>query len=68
MPFAKVSTAAWRLAMTAADSPGPGQQIESNTLLRGSLQLSKTTKKTNHVPYNLMLEMSSFIHTFLASL
>ena len=32
VPFAVVSPAAQRLAMATADSPGPNQQIEGNTL------------------------------------
>ena len=42
-----------RLAMTTTDTPGTGQQIESNTPLHRGLQLSKITKKNNHVPYNM---------------
>ena len=36
--------------------------------LHGSLQLSKITKKNNHVPYNVRCWkcLSSFIHSFLA--
>ena len=39
--------------MPTIDSQGPGRQIESNTPLHDILQLSKITKKNNHVPYNM---------------
>ena len=45
--------AARRLTMATADSPGPGQQIESNTPAYGGLQLSKITEKNNHGSFNI---------------
>ena len=35
--------------------------------MHGGLQLSKIAKKTNHVPYEMLEMLSSFIHIFLAS-
>ena len=39
--------------MATAHRAGPGRQIESNTPAVRGLQLSKITKKNNHVPYNM---------------
>ena len=39
--------------MATVDRPGPGWQTKSNTPEARQLQLSKITKKNNHVSYNM---------------